>query len=127
MEANATAIHREPWNKGKIVGQKAPFKLKDIWALRVRLQMQDRVRELALFNLGIDSKLRGCDLVRLKVRDICHGHQVATRAIVMQQKTQRPVQFEITRATCEAVQKWIKLDGLKSECVFQAIVDGISG
>lgn len=69
MEANAIANHREPWNKGKIVGQKAPFKLKDIWALRVRLQMQDRVRELALFNLGIDSKLRGCDLVSLKVRD----------------------------------------------------------
>lgn len=77
--------------------------------------MQDRVRELALFNLGIDSKLRGCDLVQLKVRDICHGDQVATRAIVMQQKTQRPVQFEITQATREAVQNWIKLDGLKSE------------
>jgi hypothetical protein len=61
-------IHREPWNKGKLVGQKAPFKLKDIWALRVRLQMEGRVRELALFNLGIDSKLRGCDLVALKVR-----------------------------------------------------------
>ena len=115
MEANAIANHREPWNKGKIVGQKAPFKLKDIWALRVRLQMQDRVRELALFNLGIDSKLRGCDLVQLKVRDICHGDQVATRAIVIQQKTQRPVQFEITQATREAVQNWIKLDGLKSE------------
>ena len=117
MEANttATAIHREPWNKGKIVGQKAPFKPKDIWSLRVRLQMQDRVRELALFDLGIDSKLRGCDLVRLKVRDICHGDQVASRAIVMQQKTQRPVQFEITQATREAVQKWIKFAGLKSE------------
>jgi integrase len=117
MEANttATAIHREPWNKGKIIGQKAPFKLKDIWALRVRLQMQDRVRELALFDLGLDSKLRGCDLVRLKVREICHGDQVATRAIVMQQKTQRPVQFEITPATREAVQKWIKFAGLKSE------------
>ena len=115
MEANAIANHREPWNKGKIVGQKAPFKLKDIWALRVRLQMQDRIRELSPFNLGIDSKLRGCDLVQLKVRDICHGDQVATRAIVMQQKTQRPVQFEITQATREAVQNWIKLDSLKSE------------
>ena len=73
MGSNANAVHREPWNKGKIVGQKAPFKLKDIWALRVRLEMESRVRELALFNLGIDSKLRGCDLVSLKVRDICHG------------------------------------------------------
>ena len=115
MEANATATHREPWNKGKIVGQKAPFKLKDIWALRVRLQMQDRVRELALFDLGIDSKLRGCDLVRPKVRDICHGDQVASRAIVMQQKTQRPVQFEITPPTREAAQKWLEESRLKSE------------
>ena len=106
MGSNVNAVHREPWNKGKVVGQKAPFKLKDIWALRVRLQMESRVRELALFNLGIDSKLRGCDLVSLKVRDIRHGDQVATRAAVMQHKTQRPVQFEITPDICEAVQKW---------------------
>lgn len=72
MGSTGNTAHREPWNKGKIVGQKAPFKLKDIWALRVRLQMEGRVRELALFNLGIDSKLRGCDLVALKVRDVCH-------------------------------------------------------
>jgi len=73
MGTASSAVHREPWNKGKLVGQKAPFKLKDIWALRVRLQMEGRVRELALFNLGIDSKLRACDLVGLKVRDVCHG------------------------------------------------------
>src|SRR3982751_763165 len=79
MAAEANTTHREPWNKGKIVGQKAPFKVKDIWALRVRLQTQDGLRELALFNLGIDSKLRGCDLVGLKVRDVCHGDQVAPR------------------------------------------------
>jgi integrase len=115
MEGKATAPSREPWNKGKIVGQKAPFKLKDVWALRVRLQLAGRVRELALFDLGIDSKLRGCDLVRLRVRDISHGDQVASRAIVMQQKTQRPVQFEITQATREAVQKWIKEARLKPE------------
>ena len=115
MGSVANAVHREPWNKGKIVGQKAPFKVKEIWALRVRLQMESRVRELALFNLGIDSKLRGCDLVSLKVRDICHGDQVASRAMVMQQKTQRPVQFEITPATRDSVQKWIKLAALKSD------------
>lgn len=63
MQTSSCVAHHEPWNKGKIVGQKAPFKVKDIWALRVRLQMEGRVRELALFNLGIDSKLRGCDLV----------------------------------------------------------------
>lgn len=90
--------------QGKIVGQKAPLKLKDIWALRVRLQMASRVRELALFNLGIDSKLRGCDLVKFNVRDVCHGDQVAARAIVMQQKTQRPVQFEITQPTRDTLQ-----------------------
>ena len=115
MGTTGIAAHREPWNKGKLVGQKAPFKLKDIWALRIRLQMEGRVRELALFNLGIDSKLRGCDLVALKVRDICHGDQVATRATVMQHKTQRPVQFEITSATRDAVQAWIKLAELKSD------------
>jgi integrase len=115
MGSNANAVRREPWNKGKIVGQKAPFKLKDIWALRVRLQMEDRVRELALFNLKIDSKLRGCDLVSLKVRDICHGDQVASRAVVMQHKTQRPVQFELTPATRDAVQKWIQQAGLRSD------------
>ena len=76
-------VLREPWNKGKIVGQKPPF----IWALRVRFQMEHRVRELALSNLGIDSKLRGCDLVALKVRVVCHGEQEATGAIVLQHKT----------------------------------------
>lgn len=115
MEAALSMVHAEPWNKGKIVGQKAPFKLKDIWALRVRLQMEGRVRELALFNLGIDSKLRGCDLVALKVRDVCHGDQVATRAIVLQHKTQRPVQFEITSATREALLMWIKKAALRQE------------
>ena len=115
MGIGVNATHREPWNKGKIVGQKAPFKLKDIWTRRVRLQMENRVRELALFNLGIDSKLRGCDLVALKVRDVCHGDQIASRAIVLQHKTQRPVQFEITQAARDAVQTWIKSEGLKSE------------
>jgi len=115
MGTTGNPTHREPWNKGKLVGQKAPFKLKDIWALRVRLQMEGRVRELALFNLGIDSKLRGCDLVSLKVRDVCHGDQVATRTVVMQHKTQRPVQFEITQATQDVLQTWIRQGGLKSE------------
>ena len=77
--------------------------------------LESRGRELALFNLGIDSKLRGCDLVVLRVRDVCHGDQVATRAIVMQHKTQRPVQFEITQAARDALQAWIKQAGLKPE------------
>ncbi|HZF84969.1 MAG TPA: tyrosine-type recombinase/integrase [Burkholderiaceae bacterium] len=115
METAFAHVHREPWNKGKIVGQKAPFKPKDIWALRVRLQMENRIRELALLDLGIDSKLRGCDLVALKVRDVCHGDQVASRAVVMQHKTQRPVQFEITATTRDALQNWIKSAGLRSD------------
>jgi hypothetical protein len=90
MKIAGNTAHHEPWKNGKIVGQKLPFKLKDIWALRVRLRMKGRVRELALFNLGIDSKLRGCDLVALKVRDVWHGDQVATRAIVMQHRRSAP-------------------------------------
>ncbi|HEU0201715.1 MAG TPA: tyrosine-type recombinase/integrase [Burkholderiaceae bacterium] len=99
--------NRIPWNKGKLIGQKAPFKPKDIWGLRVRLQQAHRLRELALLNLGIDSKLRACDLVSLRVRDIAHGERVANRAIVQQKKTGRPVQFEITAPTREAAEAWI--------------------
>jgi len=103
MESSHSAHNYGAWNKGKLVGQKAPFKIKEIWAIRVRLQMQGRLWELALFDLGIDCKLRACDLVKLRVRDVCHGDRVAARAIVLQQKTQRPVQFEITAQTREAV------------------------
>jgi hypothetical protein len=76
---NSTTSIRVPWNKGKLVGQKAPFKLKEIWAIRVRLQMASRCRELALFNLAVDSKLRACDLVQLRVRDVRHGQSMASR------------------------------------------------
>lgn len=104
---NAATPHREPWNKGKLVGQRTPFKLKEIWAIRIRLQIAHRVRDLALFDLAIDSKLRACDLVKMRVRDLCHGDRVATRVIVMQKETQRPVQFEITEQTREAITNWI--------------------
>ena len=106
---------RGPEQGQDIVGQKARFKLKDIWALQVRLQMEARMRELALFNPGIDSKLRGYDLVALRVRDVCHRDQLATRAIVLQHKTQRPVQFEIRQASQDAPQAWIKRASLKPE------------
>src|ERR1022692_976349 len=104
----ATPTRRVPWNKGKLVGQKAPLKLKDIWAIRVRLELGDRKRELALFHLALDSKLRGCALVRLRARDVAHGDRIAARAIVMQSKTQRPVQFEITEPTSLSVFVWIR-------------------
>jgi hypothetical protein len=92
-----------PWNKGKLVGQKPPLKLREIWAVRTRLQMAGKTREIALFNLAIASKLRGRDLVRLRVRDVAHGAHVLSRATVVQQKTQQPVRFELTEQTREAV------------------------
>src|SRR5260221_7013410 len=83
-----------PCNKGKLVGQKPPLKLKEIWAIRIRLQLNHQLRELALFNLAIDSKLRGCDLVGLRVRDVVQGSHVGARAIVMQKR--RSVPYNLT-------------------------------
>ncbi|MBV8665240.1 MAG: tyrosine-type recombinase/integrase [Burkholderiaceae bacterium] len=96
-----------PWNKGKLVGQKAPLRISEIWAIRVRLEIFGRIRDLALFNLAIDSKLRGCDLVQLHVYDVCHSGHVAARASVMQQKTKKPVQFELTAGTRQSLSNWI--------------------
>src|ERR1035437_1275230 len=116
MEANQ---HREAWNKGKLVGQKPPLKPKDIWAIRFQLQSGHRVRDLAMFNLAIDSKLRGCDLVNLRVRDITHSNQILGRDMVVQRKTQRPVQFELTEPTWTAVATWIDKAKLRPEqCLF---------
>ncbi|MEE9158141.1 MAG: tyrosine-type recombinase/integrase [Gammaproteobacteria bacterium] len=111
----AIQSRQDPWNKGKLIGQKPPLKLKEIWAIRIRLQLAHRLRDLALFNLAIDSKLRACDLVRLLVGDVAQGDRVAARAIVMQRKTRRAVQFEITEQTREAIAAWIAKAKLKSE------------
>ena len=109
----------EPWNKGNLVGQKPRLKPKDIWAIRINLQNGGRVRDLAMFNLAIDSKPRGCDLVNLRVRDITHGSQILGRAMVVQRKTQRPVQFELTEPTRIAAGAWIEKAKLKPEqCLF---------
>jgi len=94
-----------PWNKGRLVGQKLPLRLKEIWAIRIRLQIAERSRDLALFNLAIDSKLRGC---------VAQGGSIFHRAIVMQRKTHRPVQFEITEQTRQSVQGWIAVSELTS-------------
>jgi hypothetical protein len=80
-------VHRVHWNKGELTGQKPPLKRNEIWAIRVRLQLKQKVRDLALFNLAIDSKLRACDLVRLRARDVMQGNQIASRAVVLQRKT----------------------------------------
>ena len=95
------------WNKGKLLGQKLPLKLQEIWAIRIRLQLSNRIRDLALFNLAIDSKLRSCDLVKIKVKDVSHGNSIAKRAMVMQQKTKQPVQFEITVQTRKSIEDLI--------------------
>lgn len=109
----SAVARRVPWNKGRLTGQKPPLKLREIWGIRARLQMSSNVRELAMFNLAIDSKLRACDLTRLQVQDISVGGHVVSRATLMQQKTQRPVQFEITEQTRHSVAAWISARGLK--------------
>ena len=110
-----TTKSHDAWNKGKLIGQKPPLKPKDIWAIRINLQRDQRIRDLAMFNLAIDSKLRGCDLVSLRVRDVTHGSQIMNRAMVMQRKTQRPVQFEMTEPTRDAVAAWMAKANLKSD------------
>ena len=100
-------FRKTPWNKGRLIGQKRPLKPKEVWTIRVRLQLERRRRDLALFNLAIDSKLRGCDLVGLRVADVCVGGYVRDRATVIQQKTGRPVQFEITEQTRTAIRDWL--------------------
>jgi integrase len=107
MEPVIGKHNAQSWNKGKLVGQKAPLKLKEIWAIRIRLELSHHIRDLALFNLALDSKLRGCDLVKLKVRDISHGDRISARAMVLQQKTSRPVQFEITEQTRNSIAQWM--------------------
>jgi len=107
---DTSKAHR-PWNKGKLTRQKPPFKLKEIWAIRIRLQLNNQLRDLALFNLAIDS----CDLVKLKLKDIAHSNHILKRAIIMQQKTQQPVQFEITKQTSESITTWVEYAGMTGE------------
>ena len=95
---------RTPWNRGKLVGPKPPLKLTEIWAIRIRLQLAERVRDLALFNLAIDSKLRGCDLLQLRVCDVAHGGRVLSRATVLQRKTGHAVKVEVTEQNKEVLQ-----------------------
>ena len=103
-QVNATtAPNRVPWNKGKLTGAKPPLRPKHVWSIRTKLEIEGRARDLAMFNLAIDSKLRACDLTRLQVQDVCMGGHVLSRASVMQQKTHRPVQFEITELTRQSV------------------------
>ncbi len=98
---------RVPWNKGKLMGQKLPLSMQEIWSIRMRLQSIGNLRDLTLFNLAIDSKLRACDLLALRVSDIASGKEVQSRAIIRQHKTKRPVRFEITERTRKSIEEWI--------------------
>src|SRR5215831_12363409 len=106
-EIKTNSTPRGAWNKGHLVGQKRPLWPKEAWAIRVRLQMKRRKRDLAMFNLAIDSKLRGCDLVSLRVDDVASGGLVRERATIVQHKTGRAVQFEITEQTRTSLQDWL--------------------
>ncbi len=114
-----TSIERYPWNKGKLIGPKPPLQPRHVWAIRTRLQLSGRKRDLALFKLAIDSKLRGCDVVSLKVEDVApHGYAI-DRATVRQSKTGRPVKFEITDQTRQAIDDHLRTSGKKpSEFLF---------
>jgi integrase len=105
--SHSATNERRPWNKGKIIGPKAPLQPKHVWAIRTRLHLDHKIRDLALFNLAIDSKLRGCDLVSLRVEDVApHGYALS-RATVRQHKTGNPVKFEITEHTRQAVDDYL--------------------
>ena len=100
---------RVPWNKGKLIGPKPPLHPKHVWSIRARLQLAGRTRDLALFNIAIDSKLRGCDVVNLKVEDIAPNGYAASRAMIRQKKTGHPVRFEITEQTRLAIDAYLRL------------------
>jgi integrase len=104
---------REPWNKGKVIGARPPLRPKHVWAVRTRLQLSHRARDLALFNLAIDRKLPGCDVVRLKVADVApHGYAL-DRASVRQHKTGKAVRFEITEQTRQAIDEYLSQRGVE--------------
>jgi integrase len=100
---------QRPWNKGLLIGQKKPLEPKHVWSIRVRLEIARSWRDLVIFNLAIDSKLRACDLVKLRLDDICSGAKVRHRATIVQKKTGRPVQFEITEHSRISVESWLPI------------------
>src|ERR1700691_3071129 len=104
---------RVPWNKGKLTGAKPPLRPKHVWSIRTKLQIEGRARDLAMFNLAIDSKLRGCDVVAIRVEDVAAGGYTADRATVRQKKTGRPVRFELSEQTRQAVDDYLKATGKK--------------
>src|SRR5437660_2445021 len=110
----ASPVRRTPWNKGKTIGARPPLRSKHVWSIRTKLQVEGRTRDLAMFNLAIDSKLRGCDVVALKVEDIAPQGYAVHRATVRQRKTGQPVRFEVTEQTREAVDDYIRATGKRA-------------
>ena len=109
--ANPAPQKRVPWNKGKLTGAKPPLRPKHVWSIRTKLQLEGRARDLAMFNLAIDSKLRGCDVVAIRVEDVAAGGYTADRATVRQKKNGRPVRFELSEHTRQAVDDYLKATG----------------
>jgi len=125
MQNNANSVlpapKRTPWNKGKLTGAKPPLRPKHVWSIRTKLQVEGRTRDLAMFNLAIDSKLRGCDVVALKVEDVAPSGYSVDRATVRQKKTGQPVRFELTEQTRQAVDDYLRVAGKKpGEFMFTA-------
>src|SRR5213078_5111298 len=118
VNAALTPHKRLPWNKGKLSGAKPPLRPKHVWSIRTKLQIEGRARDLAMFNLEIDSKLRGCDVVAIRVEDVAAGGYTADRATVRQKKTGRPVRFELSEQTRQAVDGYLKVAtrGQASSC-----------
>jgi integrase len=106
---------RTPWNAGRLIGPKPPLKAKHIWAIREQLRAADNLRDLALFNCAIDAKLRGCDLVKLRVSDVPPSGEIRQRATVIQKKTGQPVPFELTAPTREALTAWLAIRGVRAD------------
>lgn len=104
---------RAPWNKGKLIGAKPPLQPKHVWSIRTKLQMASRIRDLAMFNLAIDSKLRACDVVALKVEDVAPTGCTVDRATVRQKKTAQPVKFELSEQTRQAIDNYVRTAGKK--------------
>src|ERR1700739_1942500 len=105
---------RQPWNKGKLIGANPPLRASHVWSIRTKLQLERRTRDLALFNLSIDSKLRGCDVVAVRVGDVAPNGYALDRATVRQKKTGRPVRFELTEQTRQAIDEHLRIAGRRS-------------
>lgn len=123
----ATKPVRTPWNKGKLVGAKPPLRPSHVWSIRTKLQIEGKKRDLALFNLAIDSKLRGCDVVAVRVEDVAPSGYSADRATIRQKKTGRPVRFELTEQTRLAIDEYLRATGRQPAQFLFAGRGGVGG